>query len=113
MVWAACQHMVGCMCRHMCRLTGAPLADLAARGHRERRGPWRLDKELPYMHVVTALPCPLFPQDVPYEGPLNSRSLQAAAPRIRRAAHWEQLAGAVRHPGLREALGALGGTEGR
>lgn len=51
-------------------------------------------------------------QDVPYEGPLNSRSLQAAAPRIRRAAHWEQLAGAVRHPGLREALGALGGTEG-
>ncbi len=87
---------------------------------------WGRSSGLPPLPTPHAPPCPTHTpptryyrfvppthQDVPYEGPLSSRSLQAAAPRIRRAAHWEQLAGAVRHPGLRAALGALGGAEGR
>ncbi|EFJ46690.1 hypothetical protein VOLCADRAFT_105435 [Volvox carteri f. nagariensis] len=46
-------------------------------------------------------------QDVQYSGPLDSRSLQREAPRLRRAVHWEAVAEAVRPPVLRQALNAL------
>ncbi|GLC40307.1 hypothetical protein PLESTB_001516700 [Pleodorina starrii] len=47
-------------------------------------------------------------QDVQLSGPLDGRSLQREAIRLRRSVHWEAVAEAVRPAELRRALSALG-----